>query len=302
MSNNLENNNILFRWLEGTLTDEERTQLSNDYPELDALKVAITDVDTWKVKDFDTDLGLAQLQELKKTTVTKSKPYKSWLSIAASLLVFVSSYFLWNYFDDQVVIKTLASEQKNVTLPDGSVVKLDEASELRYSKKDWQKHRELRLLGQGYFDVKKGSTFKVETTNAIVEVLGTQFNINTAKQKTKVTCFEGRVSVSFRNKKEILSAGEALIISPEAYLRSNHKDKKPKWLQEYLYYDNASLINITKDLEEVFGVSIELPKQYETLKFTGKLPTKDLSLALKNVLQPLELNFQFVNSNKVLVN
>jgi ferric-dicitrate binding protein FerR (iron transport regulator) len=49
-------------------------------------------------------------------------------------------------------------------------------------------------LEEAYFQVKKGQTFSVNTTDGVVKVLGTHFNVKQRKNYFEVNCFEGLVS------------------------------------------------------------------------------------------------------------
>ena len=59
MSKHLEDKNLIARWMDDRLSNEEKEQLKKS-GELDALKAVIDDIDTWKVKPFDVDAGLAR--------------------------------------------------------------------------------------------------------------------------------------------------------------------------------------------------------------------------------------------------
>lgn len=91
-----------------------------------------------------------------------------------------------------------------VTLPDGSTVELDAGSTIRYRPgfRGWfgrPADRTIRLNGSAYFAVTTtGAPFVVETYNAAVEVLGTQFAVNARADEstgTRVAVAEGRVRV-----------------------------------------------------------------------------------------------------------
>ena len=65
-----------------------------------------------------------------------------------------------------------------------------------YSATSWNDgERILKLKGQVYFEVKKGSKFSVRSTQGIVSVLGTSFNIYDREGAYKVECFTGKVKV-----------------------------------------------------------------------------------------------------------
>tara|TARA_R110002126_G_scaffold14768_1_gene61377 strand:+ start:24877 stop:25788 length:912 start_codon:yes stop_codon:yes gene_type:complete len=302
MSQELEKNNLIARWLSKELSGEEEQQLKTN-PEMEALKVVIDDINQWKVKPFDVDASFTKLNNVRSNkSLRKIQPFKKWLSVAASILLLFSTYLLWdNFLNAQITISTLASEQKSVVLPDGSKVELDALSKLTYNKKTWQKNRTINLSGQAYFKVEKGPTFKVLTSTTTVTVLGTQFNVKSFDKDAKVTCYEGKVSVGYQNIEEILIAGEEVIIQDDGFQRFEHNSKLPDWTVGFIKYKNESLREIIKDLERTYAIIIDLPKKHDNLKFTGTLPTNDLQTALKNLLEPLELEFKKINTKKIVV-
>jgi len=107
---------------------------------------------------------------------------------------------------------TNRGEQQKITLPDESVVYLNERSTLAYTD-NWSKgaDREVRLQGEAYFQVEEKVysgqkvKFMVVTNDVTVEVVGTEFNVNDRQQGTQVFLNEGRVRLSLKNLGEIIN-------------------------------------------------------------------------------------------------
>jgi hypothetical protein len=107
---------------------------------------------------------------------------------------------------------TNPGEQQKITLPDGSLVYLNERSTLAYTD-NWSKgaDREVQLQGEAYFQVEKKVysgekvKFMVVTRDVTVEVVGTEFNVNDRQQGTRVFLNEGRVRLSLKNLGEIIN-------------------------------------------------------------------------------------------------
>ena len=115
---------------------------------------------------------------------------------AAGLLIAVlaGSWLSWN--SRTVVHSTVAGEQVSFPLPDGSVVILNARShaEVNYT----QSERIVRLVaGEALFDVVKDPDrpFRVVTERAIIQALGTSFNVRHRSERTTVTVVEGLVDV-----------------------------------------------------------------------------------------------------------
>lgn len=78
-----------------------------------------------------------------------------------------------------VILSTPRAGQYTVTLPDGTHVWLNAASEIVYPSRFDDKVREVTVKGEAYFDVVRDDNkpFVVYAAQQRIEVLGTQFNI-----------------------------------------------------------------------------------------------------------------------------
>lgn len=98
-------------------------------------------------------------------------------------------------------ITTPKGRQFQMTLPDGTRVWLNAASSIRYPTAFTGNERQVMILGEVYFEVKKNAAmpFHVHVGNkAAIEVLGTHFNVNGYENEAGIytTLLEGSVRVS----------------------------------------------------------------------------------------------------------
>ncbi len=119
--------------------------------------------------------------------------------VAAAVIFMVASFgmFWWN--QDRQIYHTDFGQIRKISLEDGSIVTLNAHSSLRVAENlNELKVREVWLDGEAYFDIAKlnGAKFIVHTSEAEIEVLGTEFNVNTRSKKTKVVVHEGKVKLS----------------------------------------------------------------------------------------------------------
>jgi ferric-dicitrate binding protein FerR (iron transport regulator) len=121
---------------------------------------------------------------------------------AAFFILVLGGAVLW--WQQPVRVATAAGEQTTVTLPDGSTAELNGATRLRYPRgfawlPGWEHGvRQVTLTGEAYFSVRSGSrSFRVQTPNARVDVLGTEFNVHARHRDglpvTEVVLAHGRV-------------------------------------------------------------------------------------------------------------
>lgn len=92
---------------------------------------------------------------------------------------------------------TALGEQRSILLGDGSVVELNTQSQLNVYYTDATRLVEL-VAGEAVFDVSEDPTrpFRVDAGTAIVEAVGTRFNVYRQNAQTVVTVVEGRVAIS----------------------------------------------------------------------------------------------------------
>lgn len=134
----------------------------------------------------------------------RRRSWYRWGSLAASVLILLLAGAL--YWRQPVAVSAPPGEHVTATLPDGSSVELNSGTMLSYPRRfsAWPfvpaERRTVRLQGEAFFDVRaRPRPFVVETFNARIEVLGTQFNVRARADAgpvdTRVTLTSGRVRV-----------------------------------------------------------------------------------------------------------
>ena len=164
---------------------------------------------------------------------------------------------------NQLIIPNQCNYQ--VTLCDGSVVRLNAGSRLEYPNSFPSHERKVRLTGEAYFEIKHdGRPFMVEVRQASIRVYGTHFNIN-AYQETNIetVLVEGKVGVSIQD-----STYQEKILKPNQLSRLNlltgeqeivdvDVQKYIAWTTGFLRYDNDSLELLLEDLSRWYGTNFD---------------------------------------------
>jgi transmembrane sensor len=124
---------------------------------------------------------------------------RPWVAVVASaLLVLIGGWFIWRPgASDWRVFATATGEQRAFELEDGSVINLNTHS--RVAIRFGHGERGVRLLeGEALFNVHHDSArpFRVYTQDAVVQAVGTQFNVYKRARDTVVSVIAGRVSVA----------------------------------------------------------------------------------------------------------
>ncbi|MCR9252419.1 MAG: FecR domain-containing protein [bacterium] len=301
---NRDTDTIIAKWLAGEISDEEFVQ-EESHETLEAMKLIASEVEQWSIPPVDKVQGMARLQERLDQTKQEAKVIplgRRWITgIAAAIALIAVSYLVFFNSDDLMQYNTVAGELEVIELPDGSTATLNSSSSLSYAPKSWPKKRRLKLKGEAYFEVAKGSTFTVEIDDSKVEVLGTKFNVRKRQQFLSVECFEGKVGVTISNSDStsVILAGENIQFDGSDLTRGRTEDIKPIWIDgNSTKFKNAALGDVFEALKAQFGITIEYdPKVDLSRKYSGSFVHSNVETALRMVCDPLSLSYKKAGSD-----
>ena len=187
-------------------------------------------------------------------------------------------------------IETPFGGKYQINLPDGSKVWLNSASTLRFPALFSGNTREVELNGEAYFDVAKNPNkpFKVITKDQIVEVLGTQFNINSYSDEEtfKTTLIEGSVKIIYKDRVVLLSPGQQF----QPNLRSSQvieadTEQVTAWKNGYFLFKDEDIRSIMRKISRWYNVEVNYTGDIPDVGFGGNISrSKDINEVL-NVLQ-----------------
>ena len=212
------NEDILIRYIDGMLTEEEAAEVKNWRPaslENEKLleQVYFTAQVASRLKVMRTVNPDEALSRFKSRIHKKEKrlALRQVLGVIqrAAAVLFIPVFLLSAYLfiqQGQGNVRTLAVRTNPgvvsaFDLPDGSKVWLNANSELRYPSDFNADTRTVELTGQGYFEVTKNAhkPFIVKADKDYsVEVLGTSFNVSAYKDESMIetTLVEGSVKLN----------------------------------------------------------------------------------------------------------
>lgn len=213
-------------------------------------------------------------KEEKTKIVSINKSRNLYKIVATVTLLIAATFFVNNFFlqSDFIVAETSSNENKTITLPDGSTIYLNENSYIKYTK-DFEK-RNIQLKGEAFFEVAKdiANPFIVSTEKTSTQVLGTTFNIDANKKQIEVALITGKVKFSNdKNNSVILNPGETAIYDKNSAIISMKKvenENNIAWKTKKLVFDNTNLFLVKKDLEEYFGIKLQIATNNNCV-FTG---------------------------------
>lgn len=182
--------------------------------------------------------------------------------------------FLSNNQDN--TIETPKGGSYQVRLPDGTNVWLNSASKLTFpSSFIAHKNRKVELNGEAYFDVAsdKLHPFIVKTINQEVEVVGTQFNINSYVDEpwVKTTLLEGSIKISKdKGTVKILKPGEqSTLTTKEFKIESVDTDQAVAWKMNQFVFDSDDIQYIMRMISRWYNVEVEYVGEIPKSKFGG---------------------------------
>ncbi len=205
-------------------------------------------------------------------------------------------------------IETPRGGTYDVTLPDGTQVKLNAGTILSYPTVFAKDRREVSLLGEAYFEVKKrkDQPFMVHTQNQQVQVLGTHFNINaypTATQ-TKTTLLEGKVQVKelVKGQKVTLLPGDQSVnTGTELIKHPVNIQQEIAWIYGKFNFDGKSLRQVMDELSRWYAIDVIYKGDVPDVSFFGgTFRTSKLSTILK-ILKDQDLSYHLTDDGKLII-
>ena len=238
-----------------------------------------------------------------------------WMRYAAVIAVILlmgggaGSWFYHNGADQQLMV-AVANEGivKEVVLPDGTRVWLNNLATLKYPREFSEKERNVYLEGEAYFEVTKNrhKPFTVQSDAMRVRVLGTTFNFKSDKscRVAEATLIEGEIEVK-GNKEEgqiILAPGQRAELNKKSgRLTVKQVDAKldAVWHDNLIPFQKADIFTITKALERFYDVKIILSPDIRADKtYSGVLRRKStIDSVLTSLQNSIPIDYKIVGSN-----
>ena len=233
-------------------------------------------------EEFDVEQALHRF--LAHVQQPRHKPIRLLVKIAVTFLLIllpVAGYFLGMKKVNQqfAMIETSApsGSQLTIVLPDGSKVKLNSGSTIRYSQGFGISDRKIYLRGEGFFTVKHNEQLplSIVTKDVVLHDLGTAFKVSNYKedQHVMVSLYEGELSVDnliSQEKGLSMKPGERILVNKTTGHLSRESLKET--MEEgasmnTLYFDNLTLEDIAPVLSRNFGVQIDVAQEVRNRRF-----------------------------------
>jgi len=228
---------------------------------------------------------------------------KTFLRAVATLALFLTTGSIGYYFFSTESKVSIPAEwveyhaengqKMEVRLSDGSKVKLNSGSWLRFPKQFNDSIRPVELGGEAFFEVARNTQkpFTIKSGNLDVMVLGTSFNVNAYPENKEiaVTVATGKVKLTSNDGKEIfLERSEQGIYDKDVHqISKNTIDLKNflEWRDGILRFENTSLTTMTQKLSRWYGIEFNFQDtSIRNCRFTGMFKDEKLETVLEGLV------------------
>lgn len=296
----MDKNYLIKKWLENSLTTEEEIAF-NKLEDNTFFNEIIEEGKRFKGQNpYEVNTFENLENKLDKKQSSSFNWTKIITRIAAVFIVGLGLYSLFNK-DQHRTFETQLAQTEQITLPNNSIVTLNELSQLGFDDKNWDKKRSVELSGEAYFKVAKGKRFDVNTAFGNINVLGTQFNVIARDSIFSVICYEGLVQVIHNTNKVQLPAGKAYRVVKGKTETFDIAVIQPEWLQNMKVFEQANIGDVFASMESHYNIKIITDDIDSSILFTGAFELDNLENALKATTESLNLTYVMNNKNEVVI-
>jgi len=280
----------------------------------------------WERIEAEMDRPSWEERKNKIRKFKKARKKKKWMSsllkVAALVLVAATSVVLtlqYSPTSSDVAyepvfneITTNSAERATVTLGDGSRVTLNSESKLIAPEQFDRSERVVEVEGQAYFEIKtdKNRPFYVRTEHAVVQVVGTTFDVRSYENERhlNVVVRDGTVEMrknSDENEEElVLNAGYLGTYDRETMHLRIHEvedlDNYFGWLDGRLTFLDKPVKEVLADIERRYDITINTELADDVIKgqkLTADLKTRAIADVMDVLKMSLEIDYEIDGDN-----
>jgi transmembrane sensor len=308
-----EYESLILKSLDGTITMQEREALEHwmrlspeNTRQVESMKAI------WKAtpsrtitSDFDTSGEWQKLkhsldQEGASQSVVKPIWSSVYFKVAAAVSLLLMSLFIF-YLNSDTTIINGPGEITTIALPDGSNITMRGKSTLRYDDDFNTTQRLISFEGEAFFDItgNPAKPFVIKTEDAVVEVIGTSFNVRAIEGEatTAVYVVTGKVKVSNDKFKQAIALvpGETGVFSKRegSLLKiADENSNALSWKSKKLSFRKTSLYKVVESVEHYFDIQIGIENEkLRDCRFTSEFDNPTLEEVMEALTVSLDLTF-----------
>jgi len=212
---------------------------------------------------------------------------RAFQALAAILTIaLLASPMLWPGRDLNLYT-TKPGEVREIALNDGSIISMNGGTRLYVDNKS---HRFAKLeSGEAVFTIRHDASnpFVVETDVAILQDVGTVFNVRRAGENLEVSVAKGAVRYNPDNEAVTVSSGKKLRASkanPVPLISATDPQTVAGWRRGQLSYQDSPLSEVAVDLSRAIGEEVVVASDLQEHRFTGVIQVeKDRKLLFRRL-------------------
>lgn len=330
-NNNQQYSEILAKYLSGEMEGNELIDFDKEIAVSEENKMKIEKMKKqWSVmKDYkepqgpDTEKAWNKLHArlhneklIPAQITTSNKRQASYFLRAAAVIVVLAGiaaviYLQMNRKPAVEMVRLDTANETNTlvkTLDDGSVIYIAQNSSFSFPEKFEATSRNVELKGEAFFDIAPNPArpFIIETEEALIEVLGTAFNVKTSNGNGfELIVDRGKVKVTLKKDpahSELVVAGEKIKTVKNNMMKTKHVgNQNALWYKQRMHFKDEPLQNIISVLNRNFNTTFVLAEKETgnrrlTVTFTGETAETMSEL----ICATLNLKSQNINGSVVL--
>lgn len=328
---NKKQTETLAKYLSGEMSEVEATAFINESAVSEETKISIEKMEKqWSAlkgmkEPEGPDAGKAwdklharldneKLIPVQSNTISNKRMPKLLRAAAVIVIIAGVSTVIYNALNRKPAVEMVQLNTGNETntliktLNDGSVIYIAQNSLFSFPREFENKSRNVELKGEAFFDIAPNpdKPFIIETDEALIEVLGTAFNVKTQDGKGfELYVDRGKVKVSLRKDPahtELVSAGERVTTIKNNLVKTKRIDNKADaWYTQRMHFKDESLQNIINVLNRNFNTTfVVAEKETGNRKLTVTFGRETAGTMAELICAALNLKSQNINGSVVL--
>lgn len=293
--------------LRGTASEEEYKQLNDWYRDFDDAEV------TLETNESREELRKRLWRGIRAQTFPPRNSYAPiwrWAAVVTLILAPVlflllsQETFIYGDEDSYSIVShvTVPGQKRTIRLPDGSVVKLNSGSIIKYPERFSSRKRSVEIVGEAFFDVTRDESrpFVITARDIRVQVLGTSFNVKAfaGDPEINVAVKSGKVVVqNTRSTASVTLLQDEMVtcaVSGSGLQKKSITDKAIVfgWAEGKLVFDNESFDEVFKKISRWYGVKVILNGPLTHKKITASCRKLTLGQALEGLSHTYDFDYE----------
>lgn len=192
-----------------------------------------------------------------------------------------------------------------IVLNDGSTVWMNSVTKLDFPFKFTGNKREITINGEAFLEVAKDPArpFIVHLPNGSVQVLGTEFNVNSYDTSlVRVSLVNGRVNINASHRTMPLTPGKQAIYNESKIIEQSFDSKTElSWRKGLYYFEDAGLQELEPVLKRWFGLSVQIENaELKQKSFAGVIDKNQPVQVFLDDLKAMSKITSFIDKDNVI--